>query len=730
MEAGGSSFSTVLEPDLVSVATELPEERIRHLESSLFTGEPAPALKLDEVPPDMLGRILIEKFSTKPTDILAAVRKQAAGDKRHLGTLLIEMNAVSPETIVNALKEQERMRHRAVPSATPADQAVVASTGHETLRVRLDLLTRLMNSAGELVLARNQLLRAMSGTGAADTGLTGIVQNIDHVTSELQEGIMQTRMQPIGTLFSRFSRVVRDTGKKLGKDVELRVHGAEVELDKTILESLSDPLTHLVRNSAGHGIEMPAARREAGKPGQGAIQLSAAHEGGQVHITIRDDGHGIDPRKVLRKAVEKGLVTEAAAAGMGPQEILRLIFKPGFSTAETVSDISGRGVGMDVVKTNIEKLGGTVSIESELGAGTTITLQLPLTLAIIPSIVIGAGGQRFAIPQLSVVEFVWVGTADVKTMIERFHGQDVLRLRGKLLPLVDLSHTLGIERTIALPDTGERVPDRRQQLADRRGPGDTAPEAQGPGAEGRGKERRTDLRNVYNIVVVRLGKNQFGIVADELHDTEEIVVKAIPDFLKKSRCFSGTTILGDGKVILILDVGGVAALAALHFAELAHEQRRRNEELAARERDAKLHRHAIVLTGHWDEERVAFLQDQLVRLERVDVGQLQQVGGREMIEYRGAGMPVLRLNDLLPVRMAPPQDNHYYILIPKGGNTGHDKPMGILVSDIQDAREVSAQLTPTDRAAPGLMGSAVVDGRITLFVDPAQMARAYMEGAA
>ena len=344
---------------------------------------------------------------------------------------------------------------------------VARDTGGDTLRVRVSLLTKLMKLAGELVLGRNQLMRTMGPHAQSYPGLPDILQNINQVTTELQEAAMQTRMQPVGTIFSRFPRMVRDLSRQMNKQIDVEIHGAEVELDKGIVEMLADPLTHLIRNSVDHGLEDVQERARAGKQPTGRIQLRAYHEGGQVNIVIEDDGAGINAGKVAQKAVAKGLITLAQAAALSDQEKVNLVFAPGFSTAEQVSELSGRGVGMDVVRTNVEKLGGTVELTSAPGQGTTVRLQLPLTLAILPSMIIGVQGQRFAIPQVDVVELVWVRAEEVKSRVERVQGAEVLRLRDKLLPLLRLADVLAIPRAFALPDLPAPSPDRRVTLAAR-----------------------------------------------------------------------------------------------------------------------------------------------------------------------------------------------------------------------------------------------------------------------
>ena len=576
-----------------------------------------------------------------------------------------------------------------------------------------------------MVLSRNQLLRALTGHSKDIPGLAAILQNINQVTSELQEGIMQTRMQPIGTVFNRFPRIIRDMSRQLGKQIEIQIQGAEVELDKSIVELLTDPLTHIIRNCADHAIEPPDERRRLGKAAAGQLLLHAYHQGGQVIIAITDDGRGIDPKKVLAKALAKGLVREAQAREMTDREIVNLVFAPGFSTAEAVTEVSGRGVGMDVVRSNTEKLGGHVELESQAGVGTTVLLRLPLTLAIIPSMMVGVGGNRFAIPQVNVVEFVWVRAQDVARRIEKVHGAEVLRLRSRILPLVRLAEVLGLPRTFSHPDYGEEPrPDRRRELVDRRG---TAPA--GEGAEDlpdRGPDRRTDWRSDYNIVVLKLGSNQFGVVVDELFDIEEIVVKPLSEFIQGCKCFSGATIMGDGRVIMILDAGGLAQQARLHFADVQAEEKLRSEEEQRRAAAAASRRRSVLVCAGAPGEYFAIPQDRIMRLEKIRVEDIQLVGDRPFVDYRGRGLPLLHLDQLLEVRPLPAGLKEVFVVIPKAAGRGGaaQARAGIVISDIIDALDVEVELEPVKVQGPGLLGGAILQGHLTLFLEPLDLLRA------
>lgn len=400
------------------------------------------------------------------------------------------------------------------------------SAGDSTIRVDVGLLDKLMNLVSELVLVRNQLLqRVRERDNAADAG---IAQRMNLITTQLQESVTRTRMQPIRNVWSQFPRVVRDLAHANGKEAELVMEGAETELDKTLLEAIKDPLTHIVRNAIDHGIETPEIRKSRGKDPEGSLFLKAYHEGGQINIEMRDDGGGIDVEKVKRKAVEKGLISAESAAALSESEALDLIFLPGLSTADKVTTVSGRGVGMDVVRTNIEKISGAIEIESRLGRGTLLKLRIPLTLAIIPALMVRAGRELFAIPQANLIELVRIDI-DAGERIEAIHGAEFYRLRGELLPLIRLGRVLRL-----------------------------------PGATVQEKTKGEVEAEETNVVILGGGGQSFGLVVDEVSDREEIVVKPLSRHLKGLNVFAGATILGSGTVALILDVSGIAEAAGLH----------------------------------------------------------------------------------------------------------------------------------------------------------------------
>jgi two-component system, chemotaxis family, sensor kinase CheA len=537
-------------------------------------------------------------------------------------------------------------------------------------------------------------------------------------------------MQPIGSVFGKFSRVIRDMARDLGKEIDLQVEGSEVELDKSMLELLGDPLTHIMRNCADHALETPEEREKAGKKRMGRILLRAFHEGGQVNITVSDDGRGIDSKKVLAKAIEKGLVKQDEGEKMSERDIIRMVFAPGFSTAEVVTDVSGRGVGMDVVRTNIEKLGGHIEVDTAVNEGTTVLLRLPLTLAIIPSLIVGVGKRRFAVPQVNLVELVWVRANEVKDRIENVHGAAVLRLRGRLLPLVRLADVLGIERIYKDPDSGEEHEERRTRLPDQRSADldkvGVKVQDRDP-VERSGEDRRHDWHGDYNILVLQVGSNQFGVVVDELFDSEEIVVKPLSGFLKDCKCFAGATILGDGRVIMILDASGVAVRAGLRFADMQAEEQSRLEEEARKEAAAAAARRSIILFNSARDEYFAVPQEKILRLEQIKLTDIEEVGGKEFIQYRGAGLPLIRLEHHLSVNPLALDTEMEYLLIPKvveEDGTVAEAAAGIMVSNIIDAIDVEVTMQECSLVGPGLLGSAIVQGKLTVFLDPTELLEA------
>jgi len=558
----------------------------------------------------------------------------------------------------------------------------------ETLRVPVPILNKLMDLAGELVLNRNQLKQLTEFNSSEITGLGPIMQSIDIVTSELQATIMNARLQPVGVLFNKFPRVVRDLAHQLNKEIDLDIRGKDVDMDKSIIETLSDPLTHLVRNSVDHGVELPEERVKRGKPRKGVVTLNAYHKSGQVFIDISDDGGGIDPRVIKKKIIEKNLVSPDRLNGMNPDEILKLIFLPGFSTNEEVSEVSGRGVGMDVVKTNIEKLGGSLGIQSKAGEGTKITLKLPLTLAIIPSQIVDVAGERYALPQVNLEEMVQVGGHNSKYKIEKINGKEVLRLRGELLPLVDLHRLLKYNNS----NPGE-MPALSLSPS----------ESDKSNSCGSGKQ---------SILILTVGSNRFGLLVYSLLDSEEIVVKPLSPYVKTCKYYAGATILGDGRVAMILDVAGLSEAAQLDFKRIKEEDRKDSNRSDVK--DDKTKAPFLVFTNS-PGEYFALPLSFISRIDKITFDSLVTVEGKTFFKHQGSLIRLIWLNDFMNV--TPPDDkdktDYLYVLIPK--IIPHT--IGICATNVHDIMETNALPKSDDHSNKGIIGTAVIDEKPILFID-------------
>ena len=548
-----------------------------------------------------------------------------------------------------------------VRAAAPPTESAPAAEGvgvAQTLRVNVDVLESLMTLVSELVLTRNQLLQLSRARN--DTALTGPLQRLSHITSELQEGVMKTRMQPIGNAWKGLPRLVRDLSRELGKKIELEMRGADTELDRQVLEMIRDPLTHMVRNSGDHGLEGPAERREAGKPEAGRIILDAYHEGGHIIIEVGDDGRGLPVEKIRSKVLAQGLATEQELAGMGERDIQRFIFRAGFSTAAAVTSVSGRGVGMDVVKTNVEKIGGTIDLRSREGKGTTFLIKIPLTLAIVSALIVEAGGERFAIPQIGVVELVRAGDG-----VMHIKDAPVLRLRDRLLPLVSLSRLL-------------RLDDRSSEAV----------------AAERGGF----------VVVTQVGQNLFGIIVDRVFDTEEIVVKPVAPILRHVTMFSGNTILGDGSVIMILDPNGIARATGVG-AEGVQEDRRSATVTTA----TSAERLSLLLFRAGDGGPRAVPLGLVARLEDLPAERIEMSHGKPVVQYRGALMPLVPMSD----GWVPPAPGGRQAVLVFNDN---GRAMGLAVDEILDVVEEVLKIE-SGQERPGYLGTAVISGRATEVVD-------------
>jgi two-component system, chemotaxis family, sensor kinase CheA len=620
---------------------------------------PAPADKVEETPEPLdetpvraapepveeqrrpLGEILVEQGAAQPADVGSALAQQIEGDERKLGTILLDEGKAKPAAVNEALQQQ-------APKRSIADSAI---------RVDVDLLDTLMNMVGELVLARNQLVRGVMETG--DATLVRSAQRLGMITSELQEGIMKTRMQPIEHIWSKLPRVVRDLSNSLGKQVQLVMEGKETELDRSLLEAVKDPLTHLVRNAVDHGIELPDQRLATGKGPEGTLTLRAYHEGGHVAVEVADDGAGLNVERIAQKAIENGLLRPEQIPNMDKRDIMAMVFQPGFSTAAKVTNVSGRGVGMDVVKTNIENIGGAVSVDSTPGEGTVWRLTIPLTLAIIQALTVDCGEQRYVVPQVAVLELVFIDGNSTK--IEYASGAPVYRLRGKLLPLVRLDRALGLE----------------------------------VGGD----------QGVY-IMVLQADGRRFGLVVDRVLNTEEVVVKALNSRFKDIGLYAGATILGDGKVGLILDVSSLARRS-----HLAADAERQNLEASARASAGSGSGERLLVTAV-GERRVAIPLDTVTRLEEFPRDRIEHAGSREVVQYRGQILPLVRLSHLLGAYGEEPEGDTVSVVVYSEGG----RSVALVVDRIVDIAENSTTAR-RDAEEDGLVGTAVIQQRVTELLD-------------
>lgn len=568
---------------------------------------------------------------------------------------------------------EERARHDdAPPAAAKAKTAVAAAatadggepkgegdSSSKSLRVSVDVLENLMTIVSELVLTRNQLLQILRTQGESE--FSGPLQRLNQVVSELQEGVMQTRMQPIGNAWGKLPRIIRDISVELGKKINLEMRGQETELDRQVLDMIKDPLTHMVRNSADHGVERPADRVAAGKPEEGHILLNAFHEGGHIIIEISDDGRGLPIDKIRNKILERGLATEEQLSQMSEKQIQQYIFHAGFSTAEKITSVSGRGVGMDVVRTNVEKIGGAIEMYSVFGKGTTFTIKIPLTLAIVSSLIVAAGPERYAIPQISVRELVRI-SKNSEYKIEMIKGSPILRLRDRLLPLVSLSSLLKLDV----------------------------------------EKKSSD--DSY-IIVSQVGAYMFGIIVDRVFDTEEIVVKPVSPILKGIRLFAGNTILGDGSVIMILDPNGIAnaggEIRGGEHADFAAAE----EEAAVSEGDRKV---SLLVFRAGDGAQKAVPLSLVSRLEEINVKDVESSGHQKVIQYRGQLMPLVPFDKNMQMR----KEGRQPVLV----FADQERLMGLMVDEIIDIVEerINVQISGTEQ---GLLGSAIIDEKAMDVID-------------
>jgi two-component system chemotaxis sensor kinase CheA len=629
------------------------------------------------VTPDIITQVLLALDRIKLIVAhLGSTGSEPAGDDQELIAVLnatasgqASQPTPEPDTADEPAEEMPQ-------AATPPSAGAPPPVATQTIRVTVDVLEDLMTLVSELVLTRNQLLQL--ARVQENSSFSVPLQRLSHITSELQEGVMKTRMQPIGNAWNKLPRLVRDLSREMNKKIELTMLGADTELDRQVLELIKDPLTHMVRNSGDHGLETPAERRAGGKSETGRITLKAFHEGGHIIIEIADDGRGLAVDRIRAKAVANGLASEAELAGLSDDQIQRFIFRAGFSTASAVTAVSGRGVGMDVVKTNIEKIGGTIDLKNQPGHGTTFTIKIPLTLAIVSALIVEAGKERFAIPQLSVVELVRAqrdASGSSESAIERINGTRVLRLRDRLLPLVGLSDLLAL----------------------------------GTASD--------DQTGAY-IVVAQVGSNLLGIIVDRVFDTEEIVVKPVAPILRHVTMFSGNTILGDGSVIMILDPNGIARATGISAGG-----------------ETKPAIQATAETNHSDDittmllfrangnQKMAVPLGLVARLEDIPRDKIELSCGAPVTQYRGRLMPLVPISGV-----HDPDLECQAVLVFADG----DRCMGLIVEKIIDVVEDRLVIELSGSRA-GLLGSAVIRGEATDVIDTGywltQAAQNWFDGA-
>jgi two-component system, chemotaxis family, sensor kinase CheA len=628
---------------------------------------------------DLIGRLnaIIEGDAAPATAAAAEVAAKPAKRAKKAKSAAPEPVMAEPfifEPVPAASAEPAPVASAEEPEAAPKEAAGVsaAATAAQTVRVSIPLLESLMTAVSELVLTRNQLVQGIRDLEIGSVKVP--LQRLSQIVSELQEGVMKTRMQPIGNAWQKLPRLIRDLSHELDKKIDLKLSGAETEVDRQVLEIIKDPLTHMIRNSADHGLETPAERVEAGKNEIGTIGVSACHESGHIVIIIEDDGRGLNTARIRQKIVEKGLLSETAAAQLSMAQIHRYIFDAGFSTAAQITAVSGRGVGMDVVRSNIEKIGGAIELLSTEGKGTKFVIRIPLTLAIADALIVETGGERFAIPQLAVLELVMV-SPNSEHRLERINGADLLRLRDRLLPVLHLDAALDIENK----SEGDR----------------------------------------YYVLVLQAGGQKFGLAVDRVLDTEEIVIKPVAPILKDLPIYAGNTILGDGRVVMILDTNGLAARISATTADKARSDDEKTVSVA--QTGAALER-VLVFEAGANGPLCAVALAKVDRIENLHLDKVETGGDRAVVQYRGSLMPLETIdytNGPLPDHGTRPA---LVFNTPRG-------PFGIIVERIVDV--VEADITPRIGKQRGeFVGTAVIAGKATEIVDIDQFAnRAWPEGA-
>ncbi len=609
---------------------------------------------------------LTQPRSTKPPGSLKTNEPSPTAVKEK------QQETPQPPSSAAPTEESEKQHEQTSQKSSVAEilEHNVSTLEESRIHVDVELLDQLMNLTGELVLARNQVVQ-LAGK-SEEKKLRTVAQRMNVVVSELQETVMKTRMQPIKKVFGMFPRLVRDLSKMHGKNVQLFMEGQNTELDKTLIEGIKDPLTHLVRNAIDHGIELPEMREKHGKPPAAKIFIKACHEAGLVHIEVSDDGGGIHLQRVKAKAIQEGIISPQQAEEMNDRQLISLIFRPGFSTAEKITKISGRGVGMDVVKKNLDRIGGSIDVQTELDKGTTMKIRVPITLAIIPVLIVVSGGQRFAIPQVNLEELIMAQTSNGTKTIETVYGAEVYRLRGELLPLLRLHDILRLsEQAIPEKSDGE-----------------------------------------LNIVVLSAGDVQFGLVVDEVGDTEEIVVKPLSSHIKQLSYYDGATIMGDGSVTLILNASGL-----FNAAQITPEDIKKAESAETEEEDTEFaesmeeHKQTIVLFRVGANEYYGVPLAFVVRLEEFAASQIEFSGGREVMQYRNEILPLMRLENYLDITSVPEQEVLSLIVF------AVERQIGLVVTEIINTVEISTQIDTETFKQQGVLGSTIVEGHSVLILD-------------
>lgn len=640
--------------------------------------------------------------------------EESSGEVKQQGMTQAELDALEeafnnaeylgPDADVQEIKEEAPKKEKPKAAAKPAAKAkpkeeapaktdgASKSVSNQSLRVNVGVLEDLMTMVSELVLTRNQLIQIQRNS--QDTSFDSPLQNLNHVVSDLQEGVMKTRMQPVGSAWAKLPRIIRDLSIDLNKKINLVMNGQETELDRQVLELIKDPLTHMVRNSGDHGIELPEERLAAGKPETGTINLDAYHEGGHIIISIKDDGKGLNTERIKEKILENDLASAEDLENMSHNQIHQYVFAAGFSTAAEVTAVSGRGVGMDVVRTNIEKIGGTIDLVSEEGKGSSFTIKIPLTLAIVSALIVEASGERFAVPQLSVQELV-MASEHGENRIETIKGTPVFRLRDSLIPLISLKELLKLE-----DKTEEAIEEHIKKSSD----ADIDASAPANDVQENTKDKNP-RRDSKHIIITKVGAYTFGIIVDRVFDTEEIVVKPVASILKDIDLFSGNTILGDGTVIMIIDPAGIAR--ATGEISVSDKSERKEEELAVNaNRTGELI--SMLLFQTEDEAPKAVPLSLVSRLEDIDLSRVEHSDGKMLLQYRGELIPL--------VKFSPDMELNEHGLQPTLVFTDGRRTMGLLVKSIVDIVEdyINVQI---NAETPCFLGSAVIKDKATDVID-------------